>query len=178
MSYFTGFAGDFPPGAIIARRGYGPTPTGLGGVLDTIGSFVKDGVSAAVDFYKTGQQQAGQAAAYKDIATQQAALAAQRQQAAGMPGWVMPVALLGGAGLIAAVLLSGKRKNPARRRHAGNIRSGTLHGAAKTAHAKKKRLARRRREFDAYRRERVKSVQAAMVPFDINPRRRRRRKRR
>lgn len=104
----------FSPPQLVERRGYGPSPTGLAGVLDTIGSFVKDGFSAAVDVVKSSQQQAGAAAAYKDIASQQAALAAQRQ--AGMPSWILPVALVGGAGLIALVVLKGgKRKNPAKR---------------------------------------------------------------
>jgi len=106
MSYFTSTGST----ELIARRGYGgQTPTGLGGVLDTIGNFVKSGVSGAVEVLKSGQQAQGQAQAYADIA---------RQQAAGRtPAWVAPVAI-GGAALVAGVLLlgRGRRKNPARRR--------------------------------------------------------------
>jgi hypothetical protein len=108
MSYFQ------PTGTtLIARRGYGgPTPTGLDGVLDKIGDFVKNGVSAAVNVYTSGQQAAGQAAAYQSIAQQQAALAAQSRT----PGWVMPVAIGGAALAVGAFVLSRKRRNPSRRR--------------------------------------------------------------
>jgi LPXTG-motif cell wall-anchored protein len=95
---------------LIARRGYGgTTPTGLGGVLDSIGSFIKSGVSSAVDIYKSGQQSAGQAQAYQTIAQQQAA------QKAGMPSWVAPVAIGGAALVLGGILLTRKRRNPARR---------------------------------------------------------------
>ncbi len=112
---------------LISRRGYGgPTPTGLGGILDTIGSFVKDGVSAAVDVYKSGQQAAGGQAALQTALQQQAAAQARP---AGMPTWVLPVALVGGAGVLALVLLKkkprrnpsrGRRRHHARRRNAGD----------------------------------------------------------
>lgn len=106
MSYFA--TGNT---TLIARRGYGPTPTGLDGVLDSIGNFVKSGVSSALDFYKSSQQTAGQAQAYQSIAQQQAAAA----QGSRTPGWVAPVAI-GGVALVAgAILLTRKRRNPARR---------------------------------------------------------------
>lgn len=108
MSYFETTGDDT---ILIARRGYGGKTTGLDGVLDSIGSFLKDGVKAAVNVYSSGQQSAGQAQAYRDIAQQQA-LAQQSRT----PGWVMPVAVLGVGGVLAAVLLTRKRKNPARRR--------------------------------------------------------------
>ena len=99
MTYFTS-TGDT---TLIARRGYGSQPpTGLAGVLDTIGNFVKSGASAALDVFSSGQQAAGQAAAYKDIAAQQAALAAQRS---GTPSWIMPVAVVGGLGLVAYMVM-------------------------------------------------------------------------
>lgn len=105
MSYFTS-AGD----TLVSRRGYGgPTPTGLSGVLETIGGFVKDGVSAAVDIYNSGQKAAGGQAALQQVVAQQ-----QPAPRSGMPTWVMPAAVLGGAGLLAFVVLNKKRKNPSR----------------------------------------------------------------
>ncbi|MCC7024559.1 MAG: hypothetical protein IT338_17160 [Thermomicrobiales bacterium] len=110
MSYFQPTNG---PTELIARRGYGgPTPTGLDGVLDKIGDFIKSGAKAAVSVYSSGQQSAGQAQAYQQIAAQQQAALQQR---GGMPGWVVPVAV-GGVAVVAGALLLRKRKNPARRR--------------------------------------------------------------
>jgi hypothetical protein len=108
MSYFTATGTT-----LVARRGYGTTPTGLDGVLDTIGNFVKTGVSSAVDIFKSGQQAQGQAQAYANIAAQQAAAQGNR-----VPGWVIPVVVGGGALAVGALILSsrGRRKNPARRR--------------------------------------------------------------
>ena len=99
---------------LIARRGYGRTPTGLGGVVDQIGGFVKSGASAALSVYSSGQQAAGQAAAYRDIAQQQAQAAANAASG-GLPGWAVPVGLAA-AGLAAVVIFTRKRSNPARRR--------------------------------------------------------------
>jgi len=114
MSYFQPANALHGPTELIARRGYGgPTPTGLDGVLDKIGDFVKSGVKAAVSVYSSGQQSAGQAQAYQQIAAQQQAALQQR---AGMPGWVVPVAVGGVAVVAGALLLSRKRKNPSRAR--------------------------------------------------------------
>jgi hypothetical protein len=107
MSYFTATGTT-----LIARRGYGGSvPTGLGGILDKVGDFLKGGATTAIDVFKSSQQNAGAAAAYQQVAMQQAA------QQRGTPGWVMPVAIGGAAVALGAVLLSrGKRKNPARGR--------------------------------------------------------------
>jgi len=105
MSYFT------PTGTtLIARRGYGgATPTGLDGVLDKIGSFLKGGASAAIDVFKSSQQNAGAAAAYQQIAMQQ-------QVPSGPPSWLAPVAIGAGALVVGAIVLSKrKRRNPSRR---------------------------------------------------------------
>lgn len=104
-NYFS--TGDTPP-ILIARRGYGgQVPTGLGGVLDTIGDFAKNAASSVLSIYSSGQQAQGQAQAYAQMAAQ--------QQQSQTPGWVLPVAAVAGVGVLALVLTR-KRSNPARRR--------------------------------------------------------------
>lgn len=134
MSYFTAANGT----ELIARRGYGGSmPTGLGTIdsrtpaqiaadtasanagygassggkstLSKIGDFLKDGASAAFDIFKSSQQAAGGQAAL------QQAIQQQRPAASGMPSWLLPVGLIGAAGVVALVVLKKKRRNPARR---------------------------------------------------------------
>lgn len=80
-----------------------------GAVLDKIGSALKEGL----DYY--GKTQADKATA--ELARAQAAAAGQPVASDGFP--IMTVALLGGAGLLAYMLLSKKKgmtSNPGRRR--------------------------------------------------------------
>lgn len=71
---------------LVARRGY----AGTSGFLDS----VKDAVTSGVDFYGKYNQEKGELEAYKAGAGQQAAISG------GMPGWVLPVALVGGGALL------------------------------------------------------------------------------
>ncbi len=82
----------FPSGEteLIAREGYGD----LGLSMSDIKSGASGVLKGALDFYGQSQRTAGQAAAYEEMARQQAAAAAQRPAT---PGWVLPVALGGGA---------------------------------------------------------------------------------
>ena len=72
-----------------------------GGVWD----FLKGLASGAVGIYGQSKYSQGQSAAYQGMQPQQS----------GTPSWVVPVAI-GAVGLTAVVLLTRKRKNPARRR--------------------------------------------------------------
>lgn len=94
---------------LIARRGYSDVG-GVGDVLSKIGDTLKAGAGAALDFYGQQQQQTGQLQVYQ----QQQAAAAAAARGGGMPSWALPAAI-GGVGLVAVVLLTSKRKNPARR---------------------------------------------------------------
>ena len=71
------------------------------GTLSKIGSAIKSLFGTAVSTYGSAKTAEGQAAAYQQM------LAAQ-QAKPGMPSWVLPVAI-GGAGLIAVVLLTRKK---------------------------------------------------------------------
>lgn len=105
MSYFDiGCA----PEELIARQGYSGVG-GVGDVLSKIGGVIKDGAAGALDFYGKQQQAAGQLSVYQQQAAAQAAAGG-----GGLPSWVLPVAAVGGVGLI-AVMMMGRRKNPARR---------------------------------------------------------------
>lgn len=94
---------------LAARGGYSAAD-GFGDVLSKIGSVIKTGAGAALDLYGQQQQQTGQLTAYQ----QQQAAAAAAAAGGGMPSWVVPAAI-GGVGLVAVVLMTGRRKNPARR---------------------------------------------------------------
>lgn len=137
---------------LIAREGYAglgalPTTLSMGGALQTaasgagaqptpadpstlskIGGYLKD----AFNIYSGQQQQAGQLQAYQTIAQQQAAARA----GAGLPAWVLPVAVVGGLGVVALVLLKQKRKNPAKRRRA---KGGGRHVRAMPRRARRRR---------------------------------------
>lgn len=99
---------------LVARPGYSDV-AGIGDVLSKIGSVVAGGAGAALDFYGKQQQQQGQLTAYQQQQAAAAAAAAGGGTVGGMPSWVLPAAAIGGVGLL-AVLVMGKRKNPARRR--------------------------------------------------------------
>jgi len=75
-------------------------PTGMDGFFGSVWGGVKDVAKGAASLYGSTQQQKGAMDAYK---AQQAAQARQ-----GMPGWILPVAIGGGA--LALVLLLKKRK--------------------------------------------------------------------
>lgn len=102
MSYFeTGST------QLIARSGYAGVD-GFTDALKKLGSALKSGAGSALNFYGQQQQQAGQIQAYQQQA-------AARGTGGGLPGWVMPVAVVGGLGLLALVLLKRKkRRNPSR----------------------------------------------------------------
>lgn len=101
MSYFeTGST------QLIARSSYAGVD-GFTDALKKLGSALKSGASSALNFYGNQQQQAGQIQAYQQQA-------AARAGGGGMPGWVMPVAIVGGVGLLALVLLKRKKRNPSR----------------------------------------------------------------
>ena len=76
-------------------------PTGMSGLWGDVTGFVKDVGKGAASLYGASMQQKGAMAAYK---AQQAAQAKK-----GMPGWILPVAIGGGA--LALVLLLKKRKS-------------------------------------------------------------------
>ena len=93
MSYFNP-TGD----TLVARQGYGAT----GGILDTIGGFVKSGAKAALEVYGSQKTSEGQAAAAKEIAI------ANAQGRSSMPSWALPAAI-GAVGLLALVVISKRR---------------------------------------------------------------------
>jgi hypothetical protein len=80
---------------LVARRGYSDTS----GLWDSI----KSGVTGGVEFYGKYQQEKGELEAYKAGAGQQAAVSG------GMPGWVLPVALVGGGALILYLVMKKRR---------------------------------------------------------------------
>jgi hypothetical protein len=90
-----------------------PVCTSSGGTLSQIGSFFKGLLGGAVSLYGSSKTAEGQAEAYRQMQ--------QQQRGGGTPGWVLPV-MIGGVGLAAVVMLSGRRKNPARRRSPGRLR--------------------------------------------------------
>lgn len=85
MSYFP--QGDVD---LIARKGY----AGVDGLLD-IGKGIAKG---ALDFYGDKARAEGAAQAYKEQ------LAMQQGRGGGMPGWVLPAAIVGGAVVLVLVL--------------------------------------------------------------------------
>lgn len=103
MGYF-----DIGNTELIARRGYSDMG-GISDVLTKIGSAIKGGAGAALDFYGQTQQQAGAATALQ--------AQAMAQQRGGTPSWVLPVVAIGGVGLVAYMLMGRKRRNPSRGRH-------------------------------------------------------------
>jgi hypothetical protein len=86
MSYY-----DTGNTELVSRQGY----SGLGFSISGL-------AKGALDFYGKTQQQAGQAAAYKEMAMQKAAAAAPKPSA--MPSWLLPVGI-GGAALLLLVML-------------------------------------------------------------------------
>lgn len=119
------------PPVLIARRGYGglgaaadrndgvkydksgnlvrtqpAAPAASKSTLDKIGSFLSDAGGAVIKFYNAQQQARGQQQAYAQMAY---------PPPSSMPGWVVPAAV-GGIGLVVAVAVLSRRKNPARRR--------------------------------------------------------------
>jgi len=90
------------PQVLIARQGYG----GVGGLLDDIVGGVKKVGSAGYDLLTGTAKAQGEAAAYQQMA---------QQNAGGIPGWVLPVTL-GGVGLFAAVLLLLRRRSEGKKR--------------------------------------------------------------
>ena len=95
----------FPSGEteLIAREGY----SDLGVSWDDIKSGASGVLKGALSFYGESQKTAGQAAAYEAMARAQAEAAAGRP-AAGMPKWLLPVALGGGA-LVLVLMLRRKK---------------------------------------------------------------------
>ena len=117
MSYFTAQDGV----TLISRKGYGGgAMSGLSGVLDTIGDFLSGAAKSAVSIYNANQQQQGATAALQTALKNQSA-------ASKVPSWVMPVAVVGGLGLVAAVVLKKRRRNPARRYRRNRAGSGAVY---------------------------------------------------
>ncbi len=97
--------GNVMGGGISSSTGGGSSSSaGSPGILSTIGSGFASAGGAILGVYNQGQRAQGAA----NI------LAAQQAQG-GMPSWLLPVAI-GGVGLVAVLLLTGPKKNPARRR--------------------------------------------------------------
>lgn len=107
MSYFD--LGNPAPTQLVARQGYGA----VDGILSTIGGALKDAAKGVISIYGDSKTAAGQAQAATTIAT----AAVQQPARSGMPSWVLPVAAVGGLGLVALLVLKPKgRRNPARKR--------------------------------------------------------------
>ena len=85
----------FPSGEteLIAREGYGD----LGASWSDIKSGASDVLGGALSFYGESQKTAGQAAAYEEMARIRAAAGKGKDGDDGMPKWLLPVALGGGA---------------------------------------------------------------------------------
>lgn len=116
MSYFD--LGNTRPTQLVARQGYGA----VDGILSTIGGAIKDAAKGALSIYGDSKTAAGQAQAATTIAT----AAVQQPQRGGMPAWLLPVAAVGGLGLVALLVLKPKgRRNPARRVRRRRRRTGS-----------------------------------------------------
>jgi hypothetical protein len=102
MSYFDIGADE----QLIARSGY----AGVDGLTDYLPTWsqvtgaVKSGAGAVLNAYGQQQQQAGASQAYQQVAMQAAA------GRSGMPEWILPVAAIGGVGVVAFLLLKKGRK--------------------------------------------------------------------
>jgi hypothetical protein len=95
-----------PPELLIARRGYNDQGSlgGIEDILSSIGSAVKSVGTGALSVIGGKSQSEGEAAAYAELAKQQAAA---NQQSA-MPSWVLPAAAVG-AGVLLIVLLKRRK---------------------------------------------------------------------
>ena len=91
---------------LISRRGYGGRP--MGDFWDDLVSGTKSVVGGALDFYGKTQQQAGANAALSAQNTQLTAALAAQQQSRGMDPTTL--LLIGGVGVVAAVLILRKKK--------------------------------------------------------------------
>ena len=98
---------------LIAREGYAGLGAAPGATEPTkepsTFSKVTGLVTDALNIYSGQQKSAGELKAYQTIAQQQAAARA----GSGMPSWLLPVLVVGGLGVVALVVLKGKRRNPA-----------------------------------------------------------------
>lgn len=90
------------PDLLIARRGY----SDQGGIdaLSSIGSAVKSVVTGTLNVFGGKAQSEGEAAAYAELAKQQAA----QQQQSSVPSWGMPAAAVG-VGVLLLVLLKRRK---------------------------------------------------------------------